>query len=184
MIHLFFNTVVGEVKGLTPDELRQLRRNAADGVLECTRDHLLALPGESFYREAAQSMERVSTAQADEVCITQRGIALQYYGGTVKAGKGISSKTGEPTKYLSIPVSKATKEMPGRYPDLSFFKYKKGTLALVQLDQDGKPTPVFWLVEQATIKPHPNILPKQEQLQHAAKESSLDYLETLTFYRA
>ncbi|MFI3244119.1 MAG: hypothetical protein R3Y56_07700 [Akkermansia sp.] len=45
MINLYFSTEVGEVKGLSPDELRQLRRNAADGVLEHTRNHLLALPG-------------------------------------------------------------------------------------------------------------------------------------------
>lgn len=184
MINLYFSTEVGEVKGLSPDELRQLRRNAADGVLECTRDHLLALPGESFYRDAAQSLERVSNSKEDAIQITQRGIALQYYGGTVKAGKGISSKTGQPTKYLSIPVNKATKEMPGHYPNLSFVKYKNGTRALVQLSKDKKASPMFWLVEQVTIKPHPKVLPKQAELNNAAKESALDYLETLSFYRA
>lgn len=224
MIHLFFNTKVGEVKGLLPDELRQMRRNAADGVLEHTRNHLLALPGKSFYRDAAQSLERVSTAQDDEVRITQRGVALQHYGGTVEPGKGLSSKTGKPTKFLAIPSALAKGKSPRLFQDLSYVPVKNGGKVAALLmrvpeaarttadkahkqklkeharkvkkaakgGQSAPPRPVrekpkpqlyFTLVSSATIKPHPNVLPKQVKLHHAAREGALDYLETLSFYQ-
>lgn len=170
---------------LSASGLQKLRSAAADEVLECTREHLEALPGRSFYQDSASSLERASTAKQEHVGITKRGFALQYFGGTVKAGKGVSSKTGKKTKYLSIPANRGLTEMPSAYADLTFIKLKGDRGALVRLKEDKKSfTPMFWLVKQATIKPHPDILPDQSELELAASLGARDHLAALNFYQS
>lgn len=184
MIYLSFQLETFKLRDISEQEQRDMRRAAADSLLEVTRNHLLALPGRSFYREAATSLERNSTAAEDQVRITKRGMSLQYYGGTVTAGKGRSSKTGKPTKYLSIPANDSIREMPSYYPNLSFIKFDNNLAALVKPLKDGNFEPMFWLKKQVTIKPHKNILPKDEQYNRAANEGAQEYLADLSYMKS
>jgi len=184
MIYLSYSIDTFNLPEFGEQEQRDMRRAAADAMLEVTRNHLLALPGRSFYRDAATSLERNSTPDEDQVRVVKRGMALQYYGGTVKAGKGRSSKTGMPTKYLSIPVNNAIRDMPGRYPNLTFIKINDDLAALVIPLPDNDFKPIFWLKKEVTIRPHKYILPKDEQYNRAAKEGALEYIEALSYMKS
>lgn len=184
MIYLSYSIDTINLTDISEQEQRDMRRAAADALLEVTRKHLLALPGRSFYREAATSLERTSNESMDMVHVVKRGMALQYYGGTVRAGKGRSSKTGKPTKYLSIPVNDSVRDMPGSYPNLSFVKFNDELAALVIAQDDGDFKPIFWLKKEVTIRPHKNILPKEAQYNRAAKEGALKYIEALSYMKS
>ncbi len=60
----------------------------------------------NFYGKAADSVTRSASAEAGEVIIPHRGIALRYHGGRVTAGANISDFTGNPTKNLALPTDK------------------------------------------------------------------------------
>ncbi|MFI3244126.1 MAG: hypothetical protein R3Y56_07735 [Akkermansia sp.] len=169
--------------GIKSGDLLSVRQIAANRVSDVMREHLESLPGESFYKRVADSIGRVDKAKSSEVSIAERGYALQLFGGTVKAGKGISSKTGKRTKFLSIPANKGIKEMPDAYDNLSFIKLKGGKGALVRLKKDKSFTPMFWLVKQATIKPHPEVMPRQESIDKAASQGALSAINQLDFYK-
>ena len=75
-------------------------------MLETTRPNAMGAPRTHYYGSArrATSFEVVGGG-AIEINVAQIGMRLHFYGGTVMAGKGISSSTGAPTKYLTIPAA-------------------------------------------------------------------------------
>ena len=85
-----------------------LHEAMAQGVEGEVKDHLRGLnsrsPNTGYYGRAADSTEVQADEDGGVVRITERGMALHYYGGRVVPGKGISSFTGEPTKSLAIPT--------------------------------------------------------------------------------
>lgn len=84
-----------------------LHQAMAQGVELGVREHLTGLnsrsPNTNFYARAAKSTEVEADGAQGLVRITQRGMALRYYGGRVVPGKSISSFTGKETKALAIP---------------------------------------------------------------------------------
>ena len=88
-------------------------------------EYLRGLPGREFYKKAAESVQLASSADAAIVSITQRGIALRRYGGTVRPTGRTSDVTGKPIKNLALPVGGAPS--PGEFRGkLAFIAKKNG----------------------------------------------------------
>src|SRR5215469_3007203 len=76
-------------------------RDAIGNKMGGTRTH--------FYSDAAKSVsDPEATGGVATFTITKQGLAQRWLGGDIEAGKGLSSVTGEPTKYLSIPARTET----------------------------------------------------------------------------
>lgn len=95
----------------------------AMGIL--VKDHLVALnaergrSGRNWYARAARSVTTRAAGGFALVSVTQIGMRLRYYGGTVRAGKNISTVTGKLTRFLTIPASPETAGMrAGEFNDL------------------------------------------------------------------
>lgn len=161
---------------------------------QMVRDHLFALNterhryGRNYYAQAARSVTVNPLGETGAtIGVTQVGIRLRYYGGTVRAGKGKSSATGKPTRYLAIPAREEAYGMrPSEFHDLSFELVETGNggvrPALVRRlstpirfvrrkQKDGSiKTSVkagevrggevmFWLVRKTTHRADPTVLP-------------------------
>lgn len=160
------------------------------------RTHLLRLNGErsnalggprsNFYQRAGNST--TWAPQGDNavlISIPHQGIAQRYYGGTIKAGKGTSSLTGRPTKYLTLPArAESYGKSPASFPDLVVLWGRKGPYALaraaqtaITISRPGKlgvrkvgskglrgGEVLFWLKKEITQQPDPTVLPTQDQV--------------------
>lgn len=114
--------------------------------------------------------------------------AQKVYGGTITAGKSISSKTGKPTKYLAIP---ARKEAYGKRPAMM----TGVELHVVQCGPNGGGALVvktaakakskfidlvmYWLVRKVTQKKDPDALPPGDALEKTAVEAAETYLHAV-----
>lgn len=148
-----------------------------------------------FYAQAAQGTTFIDDSANDEItiAISQVGFAQRYFGGTIKAGVGVSSKTGKTTQWLAIPARTETYgKRPGEFTNLHFIAFKSGAAALVENENTllGKKRGggyrakaslgggvFFWLVKSVTQKPDPTVLPDESKLTDAAYEAAGDYLE-------
>ena len=185
------------------DDLALVMGRAAAGL---TRDHLYALdqsrPNKlggkrtNFYQKAGDSVsDPAASAGVVSFTITKTGLAQRWLGGDIEAGSGISSKTGEPTKYLSIPARAETYgEPPSAFTDLVFVPRKNGGAMLVQALQtqvsiSGKKRitvtrgqllgglVMYWLVDKVTQEEDPTVLPTEEELLEVAIGSGSQYLQ-------
>lgn len=140
-----------------------------------------------FWQKAINSIRGTATDQEATVTIPARGVALQYYGGTVR-----------PTQkaYLTIPINamahgKSAREIGAK---LYLFRSKKGNMILAT-DPDprrgstGKPrkkrarlggyrggTPLYVLKKSARVLPHPDVLPEIGQIGEAAAKAAEAYI--------
>lgn len=200
MIQLFVSVGLVRLVRWGARELREACRAAGNGVAERVRAHFRALPGERFWQEAADATRVVSGGREVEVWVEKRGVALQWRGGVVTPGKGVSSATGRPTKTLAIPTRRGMSEMPGRYAPLVCIPLKRGHLRALLLPGEpgvarrsgkkrpkGAPlirpqsgaSPLFRLVDQTTHSPHPNILPGVEELHAVAARQAARYMNLM-----
>ncbi len=175
------------LQDISEEEVVALRHESSLAVSTLVQAHFETLPGEGFYSRAARSVEMVKTPESDSIAVTQVGVSLQFFGGIVKAGKGVSSKTGKKTKFLAIPARKGL-ESPSYYKGkLSFFFNKgKKSARLVMTPAKGdkaRPPVMFWLVKQTKHKPHPEILPSLERVEAAIVEGGSSYLNALSFLK-
>jgi hypothetical protein len=145
----------------------------------------------NFYSAAAKSVEAPTVAGGRaQVLITKIGLAQRWLGGTIKAGAGISSKTGLATRYLAIPArSEAYGRAPSEFNDLSFIPTRRGG-ALVQALQTGVKFAkkgvkrgseagglvMFWLVSQVTQRPDPSVIPSQEEFETEVERAVNDFV--------
>jgi len=182
----------------------------AQAAADLTSDHLFRLDetnanhmgGERthFYASAAKSVQPAKVeGRGAAFIITQIGLALRWLGGTITAGKGASSATGGPTKYLAIPArSEAYGKTPGEFDDLQFVPRGPGRGMLVQALQTaitfGKKLKsgardfhtstvgglvMYWLVTSVTQQPDPNVMPSEKALGEAARLHMDNYLSRL-----
>ncbi len=75
--------------------------------------------GTHFWMQVRDSVQEPRTVGDDLVIgINHVGFRQRLEGGTITAGKGVSSVTGEPTKFLAIPFdSDALGKRPGDFPE-------------------------------------------------------------------
>lgn len=147
-----------------------LAQAAARGILDLTREHLRArnarsssgvMPKSNYYADAAESVTVGTDKNSATVTIDKEGVALHYYGGTVKPKK----------KALAIPKSPIVagvwpSEMGGDL-DLVWPKGKKsGTL------RDKVSGEILYLlVPKVTIRADRSVLPSDEAYYAAASEA-------------
>jgi hypothetical protein len=183
----------------------------ARGVGNLVREHLFALDNSGanqlggvrthFFASAAKSVEEPRPeGQGASFLITKIGLALRWLGGTVKAGKGISSKSGKLTKYLAIPArAESYGKTPAEFDDLVFVPRGNGKAMLMQalqtsIDRKAQRRKgatvssyarsagglvMFWLVTQVTQQPDPNVMPSEEAMATAAAGHMENYLARL-----
>ncbi len=169
------------LQDLSNDDLKEIQSAAMDAEAEFLRSHLESLPGRSFYKEAAASLERDSGADYEAIHITKRGFALQLFGGVVSAGRGKSAVTGRPTEYLTIPANKSITEAAGFYPGLVMMSNDDGDRWLAKPREDEGFDVYFWLVPSVKIKAHPSIMPTLGALSDAARQGAEDYIKALSY---
>ncbi len=157
-----------------------------------------------FYRDAALSARSEATQSSAVVTVSQTGIKLQFYGGTVEPGKNTSSYSGKPTSKLSIPaVAEAHGKRASEFDLIALWGHN-GPYALAERitrralgnkkpkklkkDETTYITPggklkgatggriMFWLADSATIKPHPEIIPDEAAITTAAIEAGWKFI--------
>lgn len=152
--------------------------------LDQTRANRMGGRRTHYYGSARRATEYVIEGEDIIISIGQVGMKLHFYGGTVTAGKNISSATGQPTKYLTIPASPAAYGHSARdFPNLIVVWGHGGKpvgLAVAEeanraggshrgpkLVKRGALVPgqmMFWLKESVTMQPDPTVLPTSETL--------------------
>ena len=120
------------------DDRAALHLAMAMGVELAVKRHLresyaARSPRTGFYGRMAQATAGTADQEAGAVTVGagMRGAALRYFGGTVAAGKTISSITGRPTRLLAIPTKDvpaagAARETPANMGILKYLPSKKG----------------------------------------------------------
>lgn len=125
--------------------IKEVNRAAGTAALLAVKENFISLGGKRYYGRAARTTQ-VTEATEDGVTVEvmQRGIALHYFGGTVRPTGEISEVTGKPTKALLIPGPRSPQRLRdkslhelGYPPDrVHVIKSKNGKAYLVA---DAKP---------------------------------------------
>lgn len=161
---------------LTPQQLRSVNSTAAQAVASLIRSHLFSLPGKSFYKQAAQSISISSQGNSHSVSISKPGIALQFYGGTVRPSGRISPVTGRPTRALLIPLVPQSEIHNLSSKPFTITSRSGARLLVSKKSSSLSLTPLAILSKSATIKPHPNILPSQSQINSTASSAAAHFI--------
>lgn len=147
----------------------------------------------NFFRQAAKAISFLAGEDEVDVKISMLGLRQQWRGGPITPGKNASYSSGGPTRLLTIPaIAAAHGKRAGEFDNLDLVMFswfgkdfgdlegmlveRTKTKLLVKggkrakrkksaLEQRGKA--VFWLVSRAVTKPHPGVLPTQEELHTA-----------------
>ncbi len=184
---------------LSAPQQRDVAEQAAIGMRNAIRANFDTLPGNTFWGDASRKTRVEDDGDGFAVVVRQRGVALQRYGGTVTAGKSMSTHTKQPTKLLAIPA-KGVKEAPNAYKPLAFRAVKGGNMRGMLLPGEvrpakraykGKPAgrmivapiagadPLFLLVQRTEHKPHPEVMPSNSELADVAAEYAADELKRI-----
>lgn len=180
---------------LEPKDLQRLTRHAGTKVQQAVKENFESLPGERFYKDAAEATRLEMQGDAALITVAHQGVRLRWKGsgdlpgGVVKAGKGTSSHTDKPTRLLAIPVKKRM-EAPGRYKPLAFepiknrphlkgillegeqktasrkYKDKPAGRAIIVPKPNGQL--MFRLVDETEHSPNPRVMPTVEVLSEVA----------------
>ena len=116
-------------------------------------------PKSNYWGEAAQSVEEpVITESSASISIAKEGVALHYYGGTVRPNKA---------KALAIPISPLVADIwPSEKGKLSIIKDKKRNRAYLA-DPTTKEF-LYLLVPSVTLHADPTVLPEDSAITDAA----------------
>lgn len=187
---------------LTERHLAAIRQGAANNILRAVKVNFATLGGRQFYAEAARHTTVRTDAQAAYVTVSKTGVRLRWLGGTVLPGAGTSSKTGAPTKLLSIPAADNVTEAPGRYANLVYVPLARATGKIKAVLAEGeqytirrgkrkgqqgvRPVPnsdpnhqfhaVYWLANRTEHKPNPAVMPSDDAMADAARKAASDYI--------
>ena len=176
-------------EGLDPENLMPIfGRSVANAVranfddLESSRPNKLGGERQHYYSGARSATTFTTSGDTATVMIAQVGMRLRYYGGTVEAGRNVSSFTGQPTKYLTIP---ATAEAYGHrasdFPDLKMLWGHAGPYALARVEQGSIATVttrgastqdteiMFWLTPSVDIPEDKTMLPSNDAMSEAVR---------------
>ena len=199
--------------GAGPRGLEHLNNVLGRAAFHVVRDHLrdrnltvptpVGAPKSNYYGRAADGTSFTIDPGGATVSISgieAPGIALHYYGGTVKPGVNPSSATGKPTKYLTIPVSPEAYGHPASdFDDLVMLWGRNGPWGLARksltkkqlrliksrgytgesLTGDSAGELMYILVKEATIQPNPEVLPDEDEITVACNNAMSDYMENL-----
>lgn len=196
-----------EISGDGHEEVERLKAKMEDrsglhaaiamGAEEAMKEHLERnyVPKSKrtgFWGKAAASVEATSNDNEVALSVPHRGARLRWLGGTVRAGRTASTKTGGPTRYLSIPLHDSVAEkLPSEAGDLVFIPSRrrgsggvlvrgrakrvtrgknKGGLRYIA---DPDAPALYALVEKTRHKPDPGVVPEKALAGGAAAAAKL-----------
>jgi len=161
--------------------------------LDAERANRLGGPRTHFYADAARA---VQNPQADGnsvvISINHLGLAQRLFGGTITAGHGISSRTGQLTSLLAVPArAEAYGKTPGEFDDLEFVPTRTGGMLVQALqvqiirgkrkgewrDETVGALAMYWLVPEVTQAADPTVLPSGRAMAGCAADAMEDYLD-------
>ncbi len=128
-----------------------------------------------YWADVRNGVSGKGTATGATVTARGLGLSMKFDGGVVRPGKGISSYTGKPTQYLSIPVHpSAHGKRPGDFGKSLFLVQLHGPGAAAGLvRKEGRKnaragrrrgTLLFVLTREAKIKADKNIIPRADAI--------------------
>jgi hypothetical protein len=155
------------------------RKIAAVYAQRCVKDHFAALNKErhreaagmhQFYANASRSTKGSVIGEDVVVSISQQGISLRRFGGTV---------TPKRSKYLALPDkdnATAISKNPRSVPGLHFRRNAAGNGGRLT-DSTGRV--FYWLVKKTVHQPDPSVLPTDKALSDAIIPPMQRYVENL-----
>lgn len=192
MITLSVNTDSREVQAV----LRRLRRDLQGGAAarvvaeagaDVTRGHLFGLAAarhrrgqpQNFYARAADSVVARALADGAEITVPHTGLALRYYGGTVRPSGRVSLVTGRPIRRLAVPIpgKGAEGKTPAEFDGLFMIRSKGGNALLAGRKANGMVGLLFMLLPKTEHRPDKGVLPGDDEYRSAAAEALTLLLE-------
>lgn len=127
-------------------------------------------PSTGFWQEAASSVQVTATGDEAVIAVRKKGVRLQWLGGTVRPGDG--------KHWLTIPArsethGKTADAVEGGYENQEWLYGRNGPYAIAS---KASGVVLFWLKKEATIKPHADVLPKNEEMAKAAVKAAEGFL--------
>ena len=129
------------------------------------RERFVSNGGRNFWQDASKSIFKTHTENTARVAVNKVGVALQYFGGTVRPKNG---------RNLAIPLrpefyGRNPREMTGK--KLFVFGQRKATGRRFLAYQDGVAVRVAYLLTpKAVIKPHPEKFLSDAEIYDGANE--------------
>lgn len=124
-----------------------------------------------FYRHAADGITEEIRDDGSDVIINQTGFRQRLLGGEIHA---------KPGHNLTIPaIAEAYGHRATEFDFLHFIMFKSGSKALAAHTKEDHRV-WYWLVESVTQEADPTVLPTEEAMHDAAKNSMLAYLNGTT----
>jgi len=162
-----------------------------EACADLTRGHLRGLasrrhrPGlpHSFYGRAADAVVSETVTGGAVITVPHEGLALRYYGGTVRPSGRVSLVTGRPITRLAVPITGkgAEGKTPGDYKDLFVIVSRRsGKAVLAGRKPGGKVGILFALVKSTRHTADKGVMPADADYERAASDA-LDELLTETF---
>lgn len=152
--------------------------------LEDTRPNKMGGSRRHYYSGARAKTTFTVSGNTAFIFTTQVGMRMRYFGGTIRAGAGISSATGKPTKYLTIPeTAESYGHRAADFDDLEVLWGRDGPYGLGRVErktiQRGdsftqsnaiQTEVLFWLVPEVEIPEDHTMLPESGELNDALHE--------------
>lgn len=145
----------------------------------------LSAPSTGYWKrvDASAAGETTQSGNTFTTSVTLSGVGLRmkFEGGIVRPTGRVSTVTGKPIRFLTIPaIAEAHGKTASEFPFLKARgAFKNGGGGVLYKPQEGSDfgTVYFILARQATIKPDPNILPPANEViseMTAAIQAALD----------
>lgn len=173
----FATPAVGRASAfIQSDDAKALIGRVAVNAFGANFDRLNATPNAiggprtNYYSDARKSTSYEVSGDTVTIVVSQVGIALHYYGGTVTPKKG---------KYLTIPARpECHGKLASDFSDLIVLWGKRGPYGLGKRDKIGigtaankaSVTVYFWLVSKATLTADPSTIPTEDQVSNDVNE--------------
>lgn len=192
MISLLVNSDSGSLSAYVT-RLRLALRGApvarvlAEAGADVTRSHLYGLAssrhrkgqGLNFYARAADAVVAEPVSGGAEVTVPHVGLALRYYGGTVRPSGRISQITGRPIRRLAVPIpgKGAEGKTPGEFEGLFLIRSRRGNALLAGKKANGMVGLLFMLLPKTVHKADKTVLPKDSEYLEACQGALIELLE-------
>lgn len=193
-------TVIVPTTGLGQADLAEISRSAALGVRQQVVDHFMgmkeATKSRYWWHGAIKSIGQPEVEGCTAtISIGQKGVRLQWLGGTVLPSGRTSRVTGRPIQSLLVPFS----DSPLRRKSLDELGIPDDEIVVLP-SQTGKAPVMYWvherkrkgkdglkhkivplacLLRSATIKPKPQVMPTDAEMTDAARSAVVSYTRAI-----
>jgi len=146
-------------------------------ALDASRANRLGGTRSHYYSAAAAATHYYITPTGVGLAIAHVGVALHYFGGTVRPSGRISAATGRPITRLAIPRrAEAYGRDPAEIPGLFVLRFKMLNRAALVKKESGRLSVYYWLVNSVTHKPDPGVIPTEAAVSTAAFAAVTRYI--------